>query len=66
MKNRFWVIQSADGSYILNDHALTPILKNAQRFETRAAARRNKKSYNPRSSEKIIQIEYTPESYQFV
>ena len=62
----FWIIQSADKLYILNDHALTPRVDRAQRFRTREDARKNKKKYNPGSSEKILHVEVIPESYQII
>ena len=66
MKNeKFWIIQTA-GMYVLNDHALTPRVDKAKRFHTREDARKDKKKYNPGSSEKILHVEVIPESYQII
>ena len=61
----FWVI-ICGGIYVLNDHALTPVLANAQRFATREEARKNRKKHNPRNGEKIQHVEHIPESYVFI
>lgn len=66
MNKKFWIIQSFDKMYVLNDHALTPRVDKAKRFHTREDARKDKKKYNPGSSEKILHVEVIPESYQII
>ncbi len=65
MNKKFWIIENS-GSYILNDHALTPIIANAQRFSTRAKAREDKKKNNPRSCEKILHVEEVSGTYKIL